>query len=91
MATATVPFVADFEASAARIRNLNEKLLEAVKQSGLISIDTYQQRVHTLLDFGQRLADSTRVKQVSALASAQATIIESLTSAYAQIGRELLK
>ena len=90
MATATLPFAVDFEASAARIRNLNEKLIEAGKQAGLVSIDTYQQRVHTVLDFGQKLADSTKVEQVSALARAQATVIDTLTSAYAQVARELL-
>jgi hypothetical protein len=91
MAKATVPFAAGFDASATRIRNLNDKLIEAAKQSGLASIDRYQQRVHTLLDFGQKLADSTKVKQVSALARTQATIIDTLTSAYAQVARELLK
>ena len=68
------PFDVDFEAAAERIRGLNEKVLTAAKQTGNMSVDTYEQTVNSVLDFGQKAADSTKVDWVSALAKAQASI-----------------
>ena len=57
------------------IRGLNEKVLAAAKQTGTVSIDTYEQTVNTVLDFSQKAADATKVDWVSALAKSQASII----------------
>ena len=93
--TATVPtfkpFDVDFEAAAERIRGLNEKVFAAAKQTGTISLDTYEQAVNSLLDFGQKAADSTKVDWVSALAKSQASVITEVTNAYTKAARDLLK
>jgi hypothetical protein len=95
MATATAPtikpFDVDFEAATERIRALNEKVLAAWKQTGTISLDTYEQTVNSLLDFSQKAADSTTVDWVSALAKSQASVITEVTNAYTKAARELLK
>ena len=67
------PFDVDFEAATERIRGLNEKVLAAAKQTGTMSIDTYEQAVNSVLDFSQKAADSTKVDWVSALAKSQAS------------------
>ena len=95
MATSTSPktnsFDVDFEAAAERIRELNEKVLTAAKQTGTMSVDTYEQTVNNLLDFSQKAADSTKVDWVSALTKAQASIIAEATNAYTKAARDLLK
>ena len=95
MATDTAPtikpFDVDFEAATERIRGLNEKVLEAAKQSGTMSLDAYEQTVNSLLDFSQKAADSTKVDWFSALAKSQASVITVVTNAYTKAARELLK
>jgi hypothetical protein len=95
MATATAPtikpFDVDFEAATERIRGLNEKVLEAAKQTGTMSLDAYEQTVNSLLDFSQKAADSTKVEWVSALAKSQASVITEVTNAYTTAARDLLK
>jgi hypothetical protein len=91
MATTTSPFDVDFEAATERIRGLNEKVLTAAKQTGTMTIDTYEQTLNSLLDFSQKAADSTKVDWVSALAKSQASAITEVTNAYTMAARELLK
>jgi hypothetical protein len=90
-APTTSPFDVDFEAATERIRGLNEKVLTAAKQTGNKSLDTYEQTVNSVLDFGQKAADSTKVDWVSAIAKAQASYITEVTNAYTKAARELLK
>ena len=90
-ATTTSPFDVDFEAATERIRGLNEKVLVAAKQTGNISLDTYEQTVNSVLDFSQKAADSTNVDWFSALAKSQASVITEVTNAYIKAARELLK
>jgi hypothetical protein len=85
------PFDIDFDANAERIRELNDKVLTAAKQTGAVSLDTYEQTVNTLLDFSQKAADSTNVDWVSALAKSQASIISEVTNTYTKAARDLLK
>lgn len=95
MATATAPtikpFEVDFEAATERIRELNEKVLAAAKQTGTISLDTYEQTVNSLLDFSQKAADSTKVDWFSEFTKSQASIITEVTNAYTKAARDLLK
>lgn len=85
------PFDIDFDASVERIRGLSEKMVTAAKQTGAVSLDTYEQTVTTLLDLGQKAAESTNVGWVSALAKSQASIIGEVTSTYTAAARDLLK
>jgi hypothetical protein len=89
--TSTPPFDVDFDAAAERIRGLNEKVVAAAKQTGTMSIDAYEQTMHTLLDFGQKAADATKVEQISELAKSQASVIAEVTGAYTKAVRDLLK
>ena len=56
--TIAAPFDIDFDANAERVRELNDKVVTAAKQAGAVSLDTYEQTVNTMLDFGQKAADS---------------------------------
>ena len=90
-ATNAAPFDVDFEAATERIRGLNEKVYNADKQTGAMSIDTYEQTVNSVLDFSPKAADSTKVDWVSAIAKAQASYITAVTNAYTKAARDLLK
>ena len=85
------PFDIDFDGNVERIRGLNEKMVTAAKQTGAVSLDSYEQTVSTLLDLGQKAADSTKVDWVSALAKSQASIISEVTNTYTSAARDLLK
>lgn len=85
------PFDINFDASVERLRGLNEKMVVAAKQTGAVSLDTYEQTVTTLLDLGQKAADSTKVEWISALAKSQAAIVGEVTSTYTAAARDLLK
>ncbi len=85
------PFDVDFDANVERIRGLSDKVLAAAKQTGTTSLDTYEETVHSVLDFGQKAADSTKVDWISALAKSQASIITEMTNAYTKAARDLLK
>jgi hypothetical protein len=85
------PFDIDFDANVERIRGLNDKVLDAAKQTGTMTLDTYEETVNSVLDFGQKAADSTKVDWISALAKSQASIITEMTNAYTKAARDLLK
>lgn len=81
----------DFDNAAERIRGLNDKVLTAAKQTGTMSLDTYEQTLNSLLEFGQKAAESTQVEWISDLAKAQASYITEVTNAYTAAARDLLK
>ena len=91
MATITSPFDVDIAAASERVRELNDKVFTAAKQTGNMSLDAYEQTVQTVLDFSQKVAESTKVEQISEIAKSQASIIHEVTNAYTQAARELLK
>jgi 3-methyladenine DNA glycosylase AlkD len=86
---ASTPFA--FDANAERIRELNDKVLTAAKQTENTTVDTYEQAVNTLVDFSRKAADSTKVDWVAALAKSVASLITELTNTYTKAARELLK
>jgi hypothetical protein len=85
------PFDIDLDANVERFRGLNDKVLAAAKQTGTMTVDTYEETVNSVLDFGQKAADSTKVDWISALAKSQASVITEITNAYTKAARELLK
>ena len=91
MAATKSPSEVDFENAAERIRGLNDKVLTAAKQTGTMSLDTYEQTLNSLLEFGKKAAESTQVEWISDLAKAQASYITEVTNAYTKAARDLLK
>ena len=91
MTATTSPSEVDFDNAAERIRGLNDRVLTAAKETGTMSLDTYEQTVNSLLEFSQKAADSTQVEWISDLAKAQASYITEVTNAYTKAARDLLK
>lgn len=86
-----IPSVPDFDAAAERIRDLNEKLLAAAKQTGNVSLDAYEKTLTNLVDFETKVASASELDWVSALAKAHASFLSDVTSAYTAAAREALK
>ncbi|PRZ41594.1 hypothetical protein CLV47_109141 [Antricoccus suffuscus] len=85
------PMNVDYEAAAERIRELNEKVLTAAKQTGNLSLDAYEKTLTSLLDFEEKVAGASQLDWVSALASAHANFVTSVSTAYTNAAREALK
>jgi hypothetical protein len=89
-ATQTKP-TEDFEQATERVREYNDKAVDAGKKLSGTLVDTYEKYTLTLADAGQKVGEATNVEWISAAASAQAGMTRELTKAYASAAREFLK
>jgi hypothetical protein len=78
-----------YEEAAARIRELNERLIESAKAAGASTLDAYEKVLQNLLDLEKRLAGATQLDWVSALAQTHAAMVRDLAVAYSKAAREL--
>lgn len=74
-----------------RIRELNERILEAGKKTGGAYLDAYEQALKSIADYQEQVAKQTDVEWVSTIVDAQARFTRELTKVYVSTGRELLK
>ena len=79
------------EAATERVRELNEKLIGAAKNSGHVALEAYEKALQSLIDFEEKVASATQLDWVSALAATHAKFIHDVSSSYTQAARELLK
>jgi hypothetical protein len=79
------------EAAAERIRELNERIIEAGKRAGRGTLDIYESTLKAVADSLERGPGSSDVEWVSSIATAQANFIRDLTKAWASAAREALK
>jgi hypothetical protein len=90
--TDTFPGVdhAAYEDAVARIRALNERLIESSKAAGLTTLDAYEKALKSLVDFEQKIAGASQLEWVSALASTYTTFVQDVSTAYTRAAREML-
>ena len=81
----------DFEQASERVREYNDKAIDAGKKLSGTLVDTYEKYTLTLADAGQKAGEASNVEWISAAASAQAGFTREVTKAYAAAARELLK
>ena len=79
------------EATVARIREFNEKLIETTKASGNVALDSYEKALKSMLDFQMQMAGASQVEWVNTVASTQVQFVQDLSDAYTRAARELLK
>ncbi|PID55298.1 MAG: hypothetical protein CSB46_00395 [Micrococcales bacterium] len=90
--TSTPKFdIAEFEAAAARVRELNEQLIATYKKNQNVSLDAYEKTLATLLDFTEKTADATQVEWLSALVTTHAKFVTEISSAYTRAARDMIK
>jgi hypothetical protein len=90
MATATAT-KNQTEATTERIRDLNERILDAGKKAGSVYLDAYEKTLESIADYQDSVAKQTDVEWVSTIVDAQARFTRELTNLYVSTGRELLK
>lgn len=88
---AAAAFTPDFDAAAERIRQLNEKVIAAAKQSGNISLDAYERTLSSLVEFEEKVADASQLEWVSAMAKAHAGFVADVSNAFTSAARDTLK
>jgi hypothetical protein len=79
------------EEAAERLRELNERIIDASKKSGRAYLTAYEANLKSLAEYQGKLAGSSEVDWVSALLNAQADFTREMARATAAQGQELLK
>lgn len=82
--------LSSYEDAAARIRELNERLIENAKSAGLTALEAYEKALENLLNLEQKAAGATQLEWVSAIAETHANVVREVSSAYAKATRDLL-
>jgi hypothetical protein len=74
-----------------RIRDLNERILDAGKKAGNAYLDAYEKTLQSIADYQETAAKQSDVEWISTVVDAQARFTRELTKVYVSTGRELLK
>jgi len=82
---------ADAEASAERIRQLNERIIDTSRKTGLASLDLYEKTLKSIADMHQEIGKASQVQWFSAIAAAQANFTREMAETYTTAAREFLK
>ncbi|MBD0283580.1 MAG: hypothetical protein ICV69_15520 [Thermoleophilaceae bacterium] len=80
-----------FDEAADRIRDLNERVIEASRKAGKAYLDAYETFLRGIADYQQKVADASRVEWFSALLNAQADFTHEVAKAATKTAREFLK
>ena len=71
------------EAAAQRIRGLNQQVLARASTAGRGAVDGYEKALHDMADFETKIAGSTQLDWLQAVARSHATFVTDLASMYA--------
>jgi hypothetical protein len=74
-----------------RIRDFNERVIDAGKKAGGAYLDAYEKAAQSLVDYQEQVARQTDVEWVSTIVDAQAKFTRELAKVYVSTGRQLLK
>jgi hypothetical protein len=82
---------ARLEAAAERLRKLNERIIEAGKQTGETTLSTYEKALKAIASAVERGPGTSDIDWISHLATTQAKFIRDVTEAWTSAAREMLK
>ena len=81
---------ARLEAVAQRVRNLNERIIEAGKGAGEATLTSYEKALKSIASTLERGPGSSDVEWIANLATAQAKFIRDVTTAWTSAARDML-
>jgi hypothetical protein len=81
---------AAFEETVARVRQLNERVIESSKSAGLVALDAWDKALNSMADFETKVAAASELEWVSAIATTHAKFVQDLSAAYTKVARETL-
>ena len=79
------------EETAERVRELNERIIEASNKGGQVYLDVYERTLKSIADYEERVAGASQVEWVATIAQAQANFTREIAEAYTSAGRDFLK
>ena len=89
--THTPPPTQDFEATADRLRDLNERIIESSRKAGQSYVDAYEKTLNSIAEFQDRIGKASQIEWISTLAHAQADFTRNWAEAYTGAARNVLK
>jgi hypothetical protein len=81
----------NFEAAVNRLRELNERVIEAGRNAGNVYLDLYERTLKTIAEYGESAAGASQIDVVSSLARTQAEFLRQVAETSASVGREFLQ
>jgi hypothetical protein len=78
------------EATVARIRELNERAIEAARAAGTSSLDAYEKALQSFVSVEERMANATQLEWVKAIVGAQAEFVQNISGTYLNAARDML-
>jgi hypothetical protein len=87
----TEPLLQDSEQVVQTIRERNEMMLAAVRQTQRELVDAFERTLCSVADSGEKLADTSEVEWVSRMLRARAAFSRDLADASCKFARELLE
>ena len=81
----------DADATAERIRQLNEEILAFGRQAGQSFLDAYETTLKTFAEYQDKVADASQVDWLASMARAQANFTREMASLYTSAARDMLK
>lgn len=79
-----------FDEAVTRIRDLNEKIIAAAKETGQASLDAYEQALQSMVDFEEQMAGQSQLDWVTALANTHVKFVQEISAAYIKAARAAL-
>jgi hypothetical protein len=79
------------EAVAERVRKLNERIIEAGKGAGEVTLTSYEKALKSIASTLERGPGTSDVEWISNLATAQAKFIRDVTLAWTSAARDMIK
>ncbi len=76
---------------AARVRKLNERIIEAGKEAGEATLSSYEKALKAIASTLERGPGKSDVEWISALATNQAKFLRDVTNAWTSAARGMLK
>ena len=82
---------ARLEAAAERLRKLNERIIEAGKQTGETTLSSYEKALKAIAGAVERGPGTSDIDWISHLATTQAKFIRDVTQTWTAAARDMLK
>ena len=80
-----------FEAAAARVRKLNERIIEAGREAGEATLTNYEKALKSIASGLEKGPGSSEIEWISNLATAQAKFIREMANSWTSAARDVLK